>query len=55
MEMAESSHTLDFKIVYRECDGNLENHILHRVENKDLTFLKAVVRISESQRGIKGN
>lgn len=28
--------------------------MLHRVINKDLTFLKAVIKISESQRGMKG-
>lgn len=28
--------------------------MLHRVVNKDLTFLKAVIKISESQRGMKG-
>jgi len=33
----------------------LEDHMLHKVANKDLTILKAVIKVSESQRGMREN
>ena len=46
------SHTLNFRIVYRGCDQALEDRMLHGGANKDLAFLKAVIKISGSQRGM---